>query len=70
MMETDILSHLVDLLQERDWKVRRYSVKTITALAEFGRLTYFGVYKGLIVQQRISTPRWRKLMSLVVLLTP
>jgi hypothetical protein len=40
MVETDVLAHLVGLLQDDDSDVRRSSVDTITSLAKFGRLIY------------------------------
>jgi hypothetical protein len=40
MVETDVLAHLVHLLQYEDLEERWSSVKIITALAKFGRLIY------------------------------
>ena len=38
MMETDILGHLVGLLEGRGWNVCQSSIGVIAALARFGRL--------------------------------
>ena len=38
MIETDLLTHLLDLLQHRDLEVQGLSIKIIIALAKFGRL--------------------------------
>ena len=40
MMETDVLVRLVGLLLDQDSDVRRSSIKAISSLARFGRLTY------------------------------
>ena len=45
MVETNVLTRLVGLLQDSRSYVRQSSVEIITTLATFGALTYFGVYK-------------------------
>jgi hypothetical protein len=43
MVETDVLTCLVGLLQDGDAVVRKSSIKAITALAKFGRLIHYFV---------------------------
>ena len=40
IVEPDVFTRLIGLLQNPDWGVRQSSVEVITTLAEFGRLIY------------------------------
>ena len=40
MVETYVISRLVDLLQDSDWGAYESSVETVTALVKFGTLLY------------------------------
>ena len=72
MLETDIIDCLLGLLQDQDGDKQQSSIKAITVLSKFGRLTlYHFVLCGLedlMIQQTISAQRCWKHMSLIVLL--
>jgi hypothetical protein len=40
MVETNVLTRLVGLLQDKDSDVRQSAIEAITALAKFGKLIY------------------------------
>ena len=69
IVEMDVLAHLIGLLQDRYPEVREELMNAITTLVKFGWLNIsFCITQGLMVQQTMFAPRWRKLMSLSILL--
>ena len=68
IVETDVLTHLIGLLQHQRKDVQWSSIIIITTLAKFGRFIYsFCTAQRLIILQRIFAPSWWKRMSLLVL---
>ena len=56
MVETDVLAHLVALLQDGNPELQSSSINAIATLAKLGRsIYYFGLVQGLMIQQMIST---------------